>query len=130
MRASTGAIVSGLILVAAGSCASKKKTQLERVAKDWCLTIRASQVLPVYPLSEDVHRYYQSARLEAKDRIPLYRLAWDTALSAFAARQVQYETYFFGDPVRMAGAIFHSKDRSPYMERVREFLRSSSEDDG
>ena len=82
------------------------------------------------PLSEDVHRYYQAARLEAKDRIPLYRLAWDTALSAFAARQVQYETYFFGDPVRMAGAIFHSKDRTPYMERVREFLRSSSQDDG
>ena len=79
------------------------------------------------PLSEEVNRYYQAARLEAKDRIPLYRLAWDTALSAFAARQVQYETYFFGDPVRMASAIFHSKDRAPYMERVREFLRSSAE---
>ena len=79
------------------------------------------------PLSEDVHRYYQSARLEARDRIPLYRLAWDTALSAFAARQVQYETYFFGDPVRMASAIFHSKDRTRYMERVREFLRTSAD---
>lgn len=28
--------------------------QLARVAKDWCLTIRASQVLPVYPLTEDL----------------------------------------------------------------------------
>jgi len=28
--------------------------QLENVAKDWCLTMRASQVLCVYPLSEDV----------------------------------------------------------------------------
>ncbi|HEV2718831.1 MAG TPA: hypothetical protein VG323_02340 [Thermoanaerobaculia bacterium] len=28
--------------------------ELERVAKDWCMTIRASQVLCVYPLSEDV----------------------------------------------------------------------------
>jgi len=82
------------------------------------------------PLSDEVNRYYQAARLEAKDRIPLYRLAWDTALSAFAARQVQYETYFFGDPVRMAGAIFHGKDRTPYMERVREFLRSSWQEDG
>ena len=25
-----------------------------RVAKDWCLAIRASQVIPVYPLTEDV----------------------------------------------------------------------------
>ncbi len=82
------------------------------------------------PLSEEIERFYQSARLEARERIPLYRLAWDTALSAFAARQVQYETYFFGDPVRMAGAIFHSKDRTPYMERVHEFLRASAGGDG
>jgi hypothetical protein len=39
-------------LVAAG-CATPGQ-ELERVAKDWCLTIRASQVLPVYPPSEDV----------------------------------------------------------------------------
>ena len=36
------------------------------------------------PLSEEINKYYQSARLEAADRIPLFRLAWDTALSAFA----------------------------------------------
>ena len=34
-------------------CTSKEK-QLEDVAKDWCLTIRASQVVPVYPLTEDL----------------------------------------------------------------------------
>jgi hypothetical protein len=28
--------------------------ELERVAKDWCMTIRASQVIPVYPLTEDL----------------------------------------------------------------------------
>jgi hypothetical protein len=27
---------------------------LARVAKDWCRTIRASQILPIYPLSEDI----------------------------------------------------------------------------
>jgi hypothetical protein len=36
-----------------GACATPSR-ELERVAKDWCLTIRASQVLPVYPLTEDV----------------------------------------------------------------------------
>jgi hypothetical protein len=30
------------------------EAQLERVAKDWCMTIRASQVLCVYPLTEDL----------------------------------------------------------------------------
>ena len=40
------------VLVLAG-CNSTEK-QLERVAKDWALTIRASQVIPVYPLTEDL----------------------------------------------------------------------------
>jgi hypothetical protein len=31
-----------------------RNEQLANVAKDWCMTIRASQVLCVYPLSEDV----------------------------------------------------------------------------
>jgi 4-hydroxyphenylacetate 3-monooxygenase len=59
------------------------------------------------------------------ERIPLFRLAWDTAVSAFGSRQVLYERFFFGDPVRMAGALFQSHDRRPYMEMVREFLRKN-----
>lgn len=35
-------------------CTADPTTQLERVAKDWSLTIRASQVIPVYPLTEDI----------------------------------------------------------------------------
>ena len=31
-----------------------KQRALERVARDWCLTIRASQIIPVYPLDEDI----------------------------------------------------------------------------
>ncbi len=78
------------------------------------------------PLAEDIKKYYQSARLEAQDRIPLFRLAWDTALSAFGSRQVLYERFFFGDPVRMAGVAFQSHDRSDYMEKVRTFLRQNT----
>jgi len=77
------------------------------------------------PLSADIERYFQSARAEAHERIPLFRLAWDTALSAFASRQVLYERFFFGDPVRMAGALVASHDRAPYMDRVRQFLAGS-----
>lgn len=37
-------------------CQSKqlKNDQLKQVAKEWCMTIRASQVVPVYPLTEDL----------------------------------------------------------------------------
>jgi hypothetical protein len=34
-------------------CASREK-QLQKTAKDWCTTIRSSQVIPVYPLTEDI----------------------------------------------------------------------------
>lgn len=44
-------VVVLILAILAGCC---KTSQLERVAKDWCLTIRASQVIPVYPLTEDI----------------------------------------------------------------------------
>jgi 4-hydroxyphenylacetate 3-monooxygenase len=77
------------------------------------------------PLAADIRQYYQAARAEAFDRIPLFRLAWDTALSAFGSRQVLYERFFFGDPVRMAGALVkaHDKEIERYAERVRELVR-------
>lgn len=79
------------------------------------------------PMAEDIQRYYQSARQDAIERIPLFRLAWDTAISAFGTRQVLYERFFFGDPVRMAGAVFRSHDRTEYMDRIREFLKQAAE---
>ena len=80
------------------------------------------------PMAEEIRRYFQGARVEAHDRIPLFRLAWDTCLSAFASRQVLYERFFFGDPVRMAGALVASHDRTKYMDRVRAFLEKSKPD--
>ena len=77
------------------------------------------------PLVEDIRRYYQAARAEAFDRVPLFRLAWDVALSAFGSRQVLYERFFFGDPVRMAGALVgsHNSEMQRYADQVREFVR-------
>lgn len=42
----------GIVLLT--GCGTSRRAQLERVAKDWCETIRASQVIPVYPLTEDL----------------------------------------------------------------------------
>ena len=75
------------------------------------------------PAATDIERYLQSATLGGVERLRLYRLAWDAAISSFAGRQELYEYFFFGDPVRMAGALVSGYDRSPYVERVRELLR-------
>jgi 4-hydroxyphenylacetate 3-monooxygenase len=78
------------------------------------------------PLREEIKKYFQAARVEAHERIPLFRLAWDASVSAFASRQVLYERFFFGDPVRMAGALFASHSREQYMERIRQFLKQAA----
>jgi 4-hydroxyphenylacetate 3-monooxygenase len=82
------------------------------------------------PLSEDIKRYYQAARADAFDRVPLFRLAWDTAISAFGSRQVLYERFFFGDPVRMAGALVtgHNRQIQEYAEKVRAFVREGRDE--
>jgi 4-hydroxyphenylacetate 3-monooxygenase len=74
------------------------------------------------PAAADIETYLQSATLGGAERVRLFRLAWDTCMSAFAGRQALYEYYFFGDPVRMAGAYAASYDREPYMAAVRAFL--------
>lgn len=82
------------------------------------------------PMAQEIKRFFQAARADALERIPIFRLAWDTAVSAFASRQVLYERYFFGDPVRMAGALVRSHDMVPYMDQVREFLARHEDHSG
>lgn len=51
----SAALVAALCLVSCRTAVQHAKVrELAAVAKDWCLTIRASQVLPVYPLTEDL----------------------------------------------------------------------------
>ena len=82
------------------------------------------------PLSEDIKKYYQAARAEAFDRIPLFRLAWDASLSAFGSRQVLYERFFFGDPVRMASALVtgHNAQIQQYAEKVSAYVKQNREE--
>jgi 4-hydroxyphenylacetate 3-monooxygenase len=82
------------------------------------------------PLAEDIKRYYQAARAEAFERIPLFRLAWDASMSAFGSRQVLYERFFFGDPVRMAGALVsgHHAQIQSCADRVMEFVKQGRDE--
>jgi 4-hydroxyphenylacetate 3-monooxygenase len=73
-------------------------------------------------IAPDIERYFGAAKAGSRDRVALYRLAWDVACSAFGGRQVLYERFFFGDPVRMAGALVANTDLKPLIDRVNAFL--------
>lgn len=73
-------------------------------------------------LVEDIARFYQGATLGGKERIRLFRLAWDIACSSFAGRQVLYERYFAGDFYRNVAAHYVNHDKAPYRQMVNELL--------
>ncbi|ACQ79131.1 4-hydroxyphenylacetate 3-monooxygenase, oxygenase subunit [Beutenbergia cavernae DSM 12333] len=70
----------------------------------------------------DLDQYLQGAAIAAEDRARLFKLALDASVSSFAGRESLYEYFFFGDPVRMAGAMLKGYDRGPAQERVRELM--------
>jgi 4-hydroxyphenylacetate 3-monooxygenase len=79
----------------------------------------AETTSPVWP---DVEKYFQSANCGSKERIKLFRLAFDAAVSSFSGRQQLYERYYSGDPVRLAGTLYALYDKTPYIERISTLL--------
>ncbi|MDQ0218671.1 4-hydroxyphenylacetate 3-monooxygenase, oxygenase component [Peribacillus cavernae] len=73
-------------------------------------------------IGELIHRGLQSKNLEGYERVQLFRLAWDMTMSAFGSRQMHYEYYFFGDPVRMGMTYFDNYPKDELKERISSFL--------
>ncbi len=74
-----------------------------------------------------VEKYMQGKNLPAREKVRLFRLAWDMVLSGFGARQALYERFFFGDPVRMRPAFYDAYDKEPSKEKIQGFLKRSEE---
>ncbi len=73
-------------------------------------------------IAGDVERYFQLANLHSKDRVALFRLAQDVAVSGFGNRQVLYERFFFGPQNVMAAIYFDLYDKDEMIGRVNELL--------
>jgi len=74
------------------------------------------------PLKPQIEQYLATDNMVAKDRVKLFRLAWDVAGSAFGSRQVLYERFFASDPLTRARALAAVYPKGEAMERVLEFL--------
>ena len=73
-------------------------------------------------IASDVERYFQLVNLESKDRVALFRLAHDVAVSGFGNRQVLYERFFFGPQNVMASIYYDLYDKDAMMDRVNSLL--------
>ncbi len=73
-------------------------------------------------IAPDVEQYFQLAHLDSRDRIALFRLAHDVAISGFGSRQALYERFFFGPQNIMASVYYGLYNKEEYVERVEELL--------
>jgi 4-hydroxyphenylacetate 3-monooxygenase len=78
------------------------------------------------PQGETIARYYQGAQTEARERIRLFRLAWDLVGEAIGSRQELYERFFSGDPVRNLAARYRMYDLSECVAQVDRLLAETN----
>ena len=74
------------------------------------------------PLAPEIEQYLATDTTSARDRVKLFRLAWDVAGSAFGSRQVLYERFFASDPLTRARALNALYPRDTVTQRVLDFL--------
>ena len=75
------------------------------------------------PLAPEIEQYLATDTASARDRVKLFRLAWDVAGNAFGSRQVLYERFFASDPLTRARALGAIYPKDEMMDRVRALLR-------
>jgi 4-hydroxyphenylacetate 3-monooxygenase len=79
------------------------------------------------PLAPEIEQYLATDVATARDRVKLFRLAWDIAGSAFGSRQVLYERFFASDPLTRARILNAIYPKEEVIERVQQFLRRSDD---
>jgi 4-hydroxyphenylacetate 3-monooxygenase len=79
------------------------------------------------PLAPDIEQYLATDSASARDRVKLFRLAWDIAGSAFGSRQVLYERFFASDQLTRARFLSAIYPKQEMMQRVLDFLARSED---
>ena len=64
------------------------------------------------PLAGEIGKYYQGASIDAKEKVRLFRLAWDLIGTQFGSRQTLYERFFNGDVVQLRQRRYATYDYS------------------
>jgi len=101
---------------------------LQLIGSSGLMATPTEQDLNSAELGPEIDRYYQAATLMGKERVQLFRLAWDLACSSFAGRQTLYERFFAGDPFSLIATRYTSYDRSAAVSRVKAMLARAKEE--
>lgn len=73
-------------------------------------------------IRKDLDQYLQSKAKNAEDRVKVFSLAWDLTMSSFGTREILYERFFFGDPIKLSNELYSSYEKKPFVKRVKDLL--------
>ncbi len=88
------------------------------------------------PTEKDLHnpeiapyleRYLRGKNLAARERIQLFKLAWDMIGEQFGSRQLQYEWFYAGDPNFTRARFYYSPAVKDYKAMVDRLLEKTAE---
>lgn len=81
------------------------------------------------PIAEDLQKFYRGADISAEERIKLFKVASDLAVSSFGGRHELYERFYAGDPMFLRIATqFMQYDWSEPLALVDDLLDSYGAD--
>ncbi len=69
-----------------------------------------------------LEKYLRGKNLSARDRVQLFKLAWDLVGEPFGSRQLQYEWFYAGDPYFTRGRFYSLPVVQEYKEIVTRLL--------
>jgi aromatic ring hydroxylase len=71
-----------------------------------------------------LEKYLRGKNLEARQRVQLFKLAWDMLGEQFGSRQLQYEWFYAGDPLFTRARFYHSPAVAQYKKMVARLLEN------
>ncbi len=75
------------------------------------------------PMAEAIEQYYQAGGAGARERIRLFRLAWDLIGSDLGSRGELYERFYLQDAYRMTALAYVLADKTDAQALVERFLQ-------
>ncbi len=79
------------------------------------------------PLKGHIDQYLATETASARNRVQLFRLASEVAISGFGNRQVLYERFFASDPLTRARVLASLYPKREVMDRVLAFMHRDAE---
>ncbi len=76
------------------------------------------------PLKELIQKYYRGADVNAEEKMQIYKIAADIAVSAFGSRHELYERFYAGDPLFLrVETQYRNYDKTQCLELVEKMFK-------